>query len=64
MENEIVTAISTVGFPAAVCLYTLVKIDNTLSRLTDVITAMSAKIDTMTGIYNATAAEFDQKRKL
>lgn len=51
-EFDIVSAISAIGFPAVVCVYTLVKIDATLDRLTAAITTIGARIDVLAGICN------------
>ena len=49
-DFDIVSAISAIGFPAVVCVYTLVKIDATLDRLTAAITTIGARIDVLANI--------------
>lgn len=51
-DLDIVSAISAIGFPAVVCVYTLVKIDATLDRLTAAITTIGARIDVLAGMCN------------
>jgi hypothetical protein len=45
MFEEIVNVISQVGFPIAVAIYALVKLNNTISENTKVLTQIAAKLD-------------------
>jgi hypothetical protein len=45
MELDIVTLISNVGFPIAIALYVLIRLENTLKENTRVIRELCVKLD-------------------
>jgi len=47
MESEIVSLISNVGFPIAIALYVLIRLENTLKKNTEVISTLCIKIEEM-----------------
>ena len=45
VEMDILTAISQVGFPIAVAVYSLVTLNNTIKRNTEVMNRIATKLD-------------------
>lgn len=45
LEMDILTAISQVGFPIAVAVYSLVTLNKTIQRNTEVMTKIATKLD-------------------
>lgn len=45
MEELIVNTLSTLGFPAALCLYLLIKMNGTLEKLTDAIESLNRDVE-------------------
>lgn len=43
--EEIMTSVSQVGFPIVVALYSLIRLEKTIRRNTDVMIAIAAKMD-------------------
>jgi len=45
METEIINLVSNVGFPIAIALYVLIRLEKTINRNTEVMRELSARLN-------------------
>lgn len=60
MDEKILEIISSFGFPAVVSLYVLMRIDKTLSILTQTISKVDAKLDAYLQIIHGPPSHIDR----